>query len=82
MAKLPRLVLCALLAFGTMFGAAPANPTAPAVKQEKKEAPTETRYWLTTKSQVRHNTKCRYYKNSEGRICPKDAGRACKICGG
>ncbi len=50
---------------------------APATKQ----AITKT-HWLTIKSGIRHNSNCRYFKNSKGRMCTKDEGRACKICGG
>ncbi|MBI2514485.1 MAG: hypothetical protein HYV96_21125 [Opitutae bacterium] len=47
-----------------------------------KQTTVEKTYWLTTKSGVRHNSKCRYYQNSHGSPCTKDEGRACKICGG
>ncbi|HEY4760264.1 MAG TPA: hypothetical protein VIH42_06770 [Thermoguttaceae bacterium] len=46
------------------------------VKQES-----EQRYWITIKSGVRHNSSCRYYRNSKGRLCGPNEGRACKICG-
>ncbi len=40
-------------------------------------------YWLNTASNVRHNSNCRYFKNTrQGRICTKNDGRACKTCGG
>jgi endonuclease YncB( thermonuclease family) len=40
-------------------------------------------YWLNTSSNVRHNSGCRYYKNTKkGRACRKDEGKACGICGG
>jgi hypothetical protein len=40
-------------------------------------------YWLNTKSNVRHNSGCKYFKNTkEGRPCGKDEGKACGICGG
>jgi hypothetical protein len=42
----------------------------------------EQRYWLTIKSGIRHNSSCRYYRNSRGRPCGPNEGRACKICGG
>jgi regulator of replication initiation timing len=42
----------------------------------------EAGYWITTSSGVRHNSSCRYYKNSRGRLCGPDEGRPCKICGG
>ena len=42
----------------------------------------ETGYWMTTSSHKRHNSKCRYYKASNGRTCGPDEGIPCKICGG
>lgn len=39
-------------------------------------------YWITNSSGVRHNSSCRFYKNSNGRACSRDEGRACEICGG
>lgn len=42
----------------------------------------ESSYWMTTSSRKRHNSGCRYYKASNGRLCTKDEGIACKICGG
>ena len=41
------------------------------------------RYWLNTKTNVRHNSSCRYFKKTKyGRMCTKDEGKACGICGG
>lgn len=51
------------------------QPPVPAQQQQ-------TGYWLTTSSGVRHNSRCRYYMNSNGRPCGPNEGRACKICGG
>ena len=42
----------------------------------------ETGYWMTSKSHIRHNKKCKYYMKSDGRVCKPDEGRTCKICGG
>jgi preprotein translocase subunit SecG len=42
----------------------------------------DSNYWLTISSNIRHNSSCRYYMNSNGRKCTKSEGRACKICGG
>ena len=39
-------------------------------------------HWITTSSGVRHNSSCRYFNNSKGRMCLATAGRACKRCGG
>lgn len=51
-------------------------------KQEEAKPAKEMTHWITLKSGVRHNSRCRYYQNSKGRPCTKDEGRACKICGG
>lgn len=47
-----------------------------------REMASELTHWLTTSSGVRHNKSCRYYKNSKGRMCTENEGRACKKCGG
>jgi hypothetical protein len=39
-------------------------------------------YWLTTSTQVRHNSSCRYYQKSKGKPCGPNDGKPCKICGG
>ncbi len=40
-------------------------------------------YWLNTGSDVRHNTSCKWYRNtSRGRCCDSTEGKACQICGG
>jgi hypothetical protein len=54
----------------------------PATIAAQAPASTEKAYWLTIKSNVRHNSKCKYYHHSKGRPCEKDEGRPCKICGG
>ena len=42
----------------------------------------ETGYWLSSKTKVRHNKRCRNYRKVKGHPCgPKD-GRPCKACGG
>jgi len=41
-----------------------------------------TGYWLTSKSGIRHNSSCRYYRQSKGRPCSAQEGRPCKQCGG
>jgi len=38
-------------------------------------------YWLS-KSNKRHNYKCRYFENCAGRKCGKEDGVACGLCGG
>ena len=39
-------------------------------------------YWLSTNSNKRHNSECRWYEKSKGRACTANEGVACKICGG
>ena len=40
-------------------------------------------YWLNTRSNARHNAKCKWYRNTaRGRPCGWDEGKACGICGG
>ena len=47
------------------------------------ETGTEFNYWLNTGGNTRHNSSCRYFKNtSKGRSCSKSEGKACGICGG
>ena len=42
----------------------------------------ETGYWLSSKTKVRHNKRCRNYRKVKGRPCGSDEGRPCGICGG
>ena len=39
-------------------------------------------YWLSTNSNKRHNSGCRWYEKSKGHACTATEGVACKICGG
>ena len=48
----------------------------------KPQADQTKSYWLTVSSNVRHNSKCRYYQKSKGRPCGPDEGTPCKVCGG
>lgn len=78
-ARLPLLVCAALLALAPVFGArAPGGTAVPPADK----AAVETGYWMTDASHIRHDAKCRWYKNSKGHFCGKDEGRAGKICGG
>ncbi len=52
------------------------------VKTTKSPADQTQNYWLTTASNVRHNSKCRYYQKTKGRPCGPNEGTPCKICGG
>ena len=60
------------------------------IKAENKTIDTSTtkdnsnnaeEYWIS-RTGKRHNSSCRYFKTSKGRIGNKDTGVACKICGG
>lgn len=42
----------------------------------------ETSWWLSTNSNVRHNSKCENYRRTRGRPCAKTEGRPCGKCGG
>jgi micrococcal nuclease len=44
--------------------------------------PAPLKHWLTTSSNKRHNSGCRYYMNSKGRMCRPTEGIACGVCGG
>lgn len=46
------------------------------------EAEGQLTHWFTTSSGKRHNSRCRYFKTTEGRPCGPDEGKACKLCGG
>ncbi len=48
----------------------------------KSPADQGQKYWLTASSNVRHNSKCRYYQKTKGRPCGPNEGTPCKICGG
>ena len=49
---------------------------------QKGEA-SPTGYWLNSSSNVRHNSTCRYYRNtSKGRACGPKEGKGCGMCGG
>ena len=74
------LLLLCIVALGIAPGAAlrDSTPDSPAVHF----AQSEKIHWLTTPSKIRHNKTCRWYRNSKGRPCRPDEGRACKICGG
>jgi len=48
-----------------------------------KKAEGECTYWITRSSHKRHNSNCRWYKNSKGYCTDNpNEGVACKICGG
>jgi len=78
MKKLLRLVLLGL----ALACAAPFTLAADAPPAAREKPPAAKTHWITVKSGVRHNSKCRYFEKSKGRPCTKDEGRACKLCGG
>jgi endonuclease YncB( thermonuclease family) len=40
-------------------------------------------YWLNTGSETRHNSSCKYFKNTKrGRVCRPSEGKPCGGCGG
>ena len=49
----------------------------PAVTEDK-----DTGFWLSSKSHIRHNPKCRNYRKVKGAPCGPDDGKPCKACGG
>lgn len=61
---------------------------APVVESSKQTARPQTRsvesgsYWVSTNSNTRHNSRCKYYQKSKGHSCGPSTGKACKICGG
>jgi micrococcal nuclease len=62
------------------FDAKANNPNTP--KTTKSQADQTQDYWLTASSNVRHNSKCRYYQKTKGRPCGPNEGTPCKVCGG
>ena len=55
-----------------------------AVEPDAKPEPQfeDTGYWLSAKSKIRHNRRCRNYRKVKGNPCGSTDGRPCKICGG
>jgi hypothetical protein len=39
-------------------------------------------HWLTKSSSKRHNSRCKFYKKTEGRLCGPNEGLPCTVCGG
>lgn len=78
--KLLRILCSAALLL--ILSAASLSSAEPVAKPQAVKPAQENTHWITNKSGIRHNSGCRYYKNSQGRPCTKDEGRACKKCGG
>lgn len=52
-------------------------------QSSKRDHSATHRYWMNTSSHVRHNSGCRFYKNTKhGRACSANEGKPCGICGG
>jgi len=68
------------LAFEKQAPAQTAVQPTPASQTVQK--PPAEKYWITTSSGKRHNSSCRYYMNSKGRLCGPNEGIPCKLCGG
>lgn len=57
------------------------TPKATQTAEPKAEGPTKE-YWLNTPSNVRHNQRCQYFKNTKkGRLCGPTDGKACDVFG-
>lgn len=56
--------------------------SAGATNQASVEVESPLIHWFTTSSGKRHNSRCRYFKTTEGRLCGPDEGKPCKLCGG
>lgn len=55
-----------------------------AVEPDAKPEPQfeDTGYWLSAKSKIRHNRRCRNYRKVKGKPCGPSDGKPCKTCGG
>ena len=53
------------------------KPEAPAVVSADENP---SGFWLSTSSNKRHTSSCRYFKKSNGRFCEPNEGIPCKIC--
>ena len=52
-------------------------------RPEKIKTDPTALYWLNTSSDVRHNERCEYFKQTKrGRLCGRNEGKVCGICGG
>lgn len=61
----------------------PSASPAPAPKVDTPKPAATAKFWLNTKSNVRHNPRCQYYNNTKaGRFCGPNEGSACGKCGG
>ncbi|MFC5049222.1 hypothetical protein ACFPK9_01130 [Rubritalea spongiae] len=78
---LPLFLAACVTAVGAIVGTE--NVTAAHIEPREHVIYAEEKtHWITNSSGIRHNKSCRYYRNSKGRACTKNEGRACKKCGG
>ncbi|MGN0887417.1 MAG: hypothetical protein ACI4UY_00895 [Kiritimatiellia bacterium] len=59
----------------------------PVLARDVQEKPLEstapdTGYWISSKSHIRHNPKCRNYRKVKGHPCGPNDGKPCRACGG
>lgn len=81
-----RYTPCSVCGAGFLGSREGQSSPSPSISSSAREPQTSTEqeggYWITTSSGIRHNSGCRYYRNSKGRPCGPNEGRACRICGG
>ena len=61
-------------------GLLPDKVVEPEVKLDLPEE--DTGYWISQKSKIRHNKRCRNYRKVKGKPCGPNDGKPCKNCGG
>jgi endonuclease G len=55
----------------------------PASKHQTAVRGTAPHFWLNTHTGMRHNQGCRYFRTGKhGRLCGKNEGKPCSLCGG
>lgn len=58
------------------------QPAVTKTKPKASKSTPELTHWITSSSRKRHNSSCRWFQNSKGRMCSATEGKACKVCGG
>lgn len=51
------------------------------ITPKEENSDKDGKYWIS-KTGKRHNSSCRYFKNSNGQFGDKESGVPCKVCGG
>lgn len=51
-------------------------------KHQSKETKGQGSYWISSSSDTRHNSTCRWFKKSKGKYGSATTGTSCKSCGG